>query len=154
MRIHSAILTILACSVLSACGGEKAAAERERPKDFRTAADEVCREHNMQVRENRDEVKDKRVTFEEAVAAIREEARIKEDELRDLRALNPPPEAKPYLDRLRRNAEGMERTTRELQPDDNSYNTFWATLQNSDGLARDKAEALDLKHCSPVTTGY
>jgi hypothetical protein len=95
VRVHSTVLTILACSALSACGGEK-----------------------------------------EAVAAIREEARIKEDELRDLRALNPPPEAKPYLDRLRRNAEGMERATREMRPDDNSYDAFWATLQNSDGRER------------------
>ena len=48
----------------------------------------------------------------------------------------------------------MQRATLELQPDDNSYNAFWATLQNSDGLARDEAQALDLKDCSPVTTGY
>ena len=140
--------------MLSACGDGEAPPEAERPKDFRTAADEVFREHNVRVGEVRDELEGKQITLDDAVAAIHEEALIKEDELRDLHALKPPPEAKAYLDRLQRNVAGMRRATRELRADDDSYDTFWVTRQNSDGLARHEAEALGLKVCSPPTTGY
>ena len=155
MRIHSAILTILACSALAGCGGSEAAAERERPKDFRTAADEVCREHNARVSEGRDEVRGKQVTLDEFVGAVNDEALIKEDELRDLRALKPPAEAKPWLARLQRNVEGMRKAAREVRDDDGgaSYEAFYSQLTNSDIRARDLADELGLQECSPPSTG-
>jgi hypothetical protein len=141
------ILSILTCSALVGCGGDDAPAE---PPDFRTAANKVCREHNVQVDEVRDRLRGKQVTLGDAVDAIRDEATVKEDQLQDLRDLKPPADAKPYLARLARNTKGLRRAADEVEADrGESYIAFWATLQNSEDAANKLAEPLGLEDCSP-----
>ena len=167
MRLHFTVLTILACSALSACAGgqgsaererapaerERASAERERLADFPVAADEVCREHNARIEKLRDRVRGRQISLEEAVDVVDDEAQVKEGQIQALRALDPPPDAKPYLRRLRRNAAGIRRSARQLEADrGESYDQFWTTMQNSEGAANKEAEALGLRDCSPPLT--
>jgi hypothetical protein len=111
----------------------------------------VCRQYNREVDEVRDDVQYKRVTLDEVVATIKAEAELKQDQVKELRELDPPAEAGAYLDRLERNAAGFAQAAESVaEGGGRSYEDFLGRMFNSENVARKEAEALGLEHCSPA----